>query len=81
MDTHTKVFESVATFDNSFVPQLAIAQSMLEDAGIDFIVVDENYRSSKTVQFTTASAISIELRVDSDRMDEALEIMNTVQTE
>lgn len=79
MNSNETDFETVAIFDNSFEPQLIVAKSMLEEAGITYVVVNENARSFKPMPFTTPLPISIELRVDIARKQEALEILESIE--
>lgn len=73
-------FETIATFNNSWEPQLAIAKSMLEQAGINYYVTNENFLSTEPL-LVTPSPLSIELRVDKKRVVEALQIIESLSAE
>ncbi len=70
-------FETIAVFNNSFEPQLAIAKSMLEEAEINYYLTNENFLSLDPVS-VPPTPISIELRVEQKRKNEALEIIQSI---
>lgn len=70
-------FVTIEYFNNSYEPRLAIAKSMLEEAGIDYYITNENYLSTEPL-LIPPTPISIELRVDRKKITEALEILKSI---
>jgi hypothetical protein len=77
MNSNENDFETVAVFNNSFEPQLVIAKSMLEQAGIRYYVTNENFMGIDPLT-VAPTAMSLELRVDKSKVDEALRIIESI---
>lgn len=77
MNTSENDFETVAVFNNSFEPQLVIAKSMLEQAGIKYYVTNENFMGIDPLS-VAPTPMSLELRVDKSKVGEALRILESI---
>lgn len=71
-------FETVASFDNAFDPQLLIVKSMLDEAGIGYYTVNEEFRALKPLPLMAPHALTIRLCVEKTRRDDALGILRAV---
>jgi hypothetical protein len=71
-------FETVASFDNAFDPQLLIVKSMLDEAGIRYYTVNEEFRALKPLPMMAPHALTIRLCVETARRDEALGMLRAI---
>lgn len=74
-----KKLVTLAVFTNAFDVKYMLLKGMLEEAGIGYVSVNENARTIKPMPFTTPSNLSIEIKVNQEDMEEALEILNSIE--
>jgi hypothetical protein len=74
-------FSSIGYFDKSFEPDLIIIKSMLEEAGIKYFVKNENRRSISPIIINVDSGVAMELYVDTNRLEEAKKIYQSIKRE
>lgn len=74
-------FITIAKFDNAFDVKLSIAKGLLEEAGIDYFVANEHYRAAKPAFAAISSDLMIELRVDAEKIDEAVALFDAIENE
>jgi hypothetical protein len=72
-------FDIVAIFSISYEPQLIIAKSMMDQAGIKYYLTNENYRNLEPL-LISPTPVSIELRVDKQKVSEALQILEAIDS-
>lgn len=70
---------TVAHFLNSFDINYNLFKDMLEEAGIDYIVVNENRRIAGGALVVSPTNVIIEIKVDEENAKEALEILQSIQ--
>lgn len=74
-----KKLVTIAHFMNSFDINYNLFKDMLEEAGIDYIVVNENRRIAGGALLVSPTNVIIEIKVDEDNAKEALEILQSIQ--
>ncbi len=70
---------TVAHFLNSFDIDYNLFKDMLEEAGIDYIVVNENRRIAGGALVASPTNVIIEVKVDEENAKEALDILNSIK--
>ncbi len=70
---------TVATFTTNFDMKYMLFREMLEEAGIEYMVVNEITSSIDGTFAGSPSNIGIEIRVLEDNVDEAVEIFNSIR--
>lgn len=70
---------TIAHFLNSFDINYNLFKDMLEEAGIDYIVVNENRRIAGGALVVSPTNVIIEIKVDEENAKEALEILQSIQ--
>jgi hypothetical protein len=74
-----KKLVTVASFMNSFDIQFNLFKDMLEEAGIGYIVVNENRRSVGGALVVSPTNVTIEIKVDEENAREAFEILQSIK--
>lgn len=69
---------TLAVFENVFDVRYNLLKDMLDEAGISYIAANENARSVKPMPFMTPTNISIDIKVYEDRLEEAMDILNSI---
>ena len=64
---------------NSFDINYNLYKDMLEEAGIDYIVVNENRRIAGGALVVSPTNVIIEIKVDEENVSEALEILRSIK--
>ena len=70
---------TVAHFLNSFDIDYNLFKDMLEEAGIDYIVVNENRRIAGGALVASPTNVIIEVKVDEENAKEAFDILNSIK--
>ena len=70
---------TVATFTSNFDMKYMLFKEMLDEAGIDFMLVNEITSTIDGTFRGSPSNIGIEIRVMEERFEEALEIFNSIK--
>jgi len=70
---------TVAHFMNSFDINFNLYKDMLEEAGIDYIVVNENRRIAGGALVVSPTNMVIEIKVDEENAREAFEILQSIK--
>ena len=70
---------TIAHFLNSFDIDFNIFKDMLEEAGIGYIVVNENNRIAKGALVVSPTNVTIEVKVDEENAQEAYEILQSIK--
>ena len=70
---------TIAHFLNSFDINFNLFKDMLEEAGIGYVVVNENNRAVKGALLVSPTNVTIEIKVDEENAKEALEILQSIQ--
>ncbi len=70
---------TVAHFLNSFDIDYNLFKDMLKEAGIDYIVVNENRRIAGGALVASPTNVIIEVKVDEENAKEALDILNSIK--
>lgn len=70
---------TIATFTSNFDMKYILFKEMLQEAGIDYILVNEITSTIDGTYTGSPSNIGIELRVMSEKADEALEILHSIK--
>ena len=70
---------TVATFTSNFDMKYMLFKEMLDEAGIDFMLVNEITSTIDGTFSGSPSNIGIEIRVMEERFEEALEIFNSIK--
>ena len=70
---------TVGHFLNSFDIDFNLFKDMLEEAGIDYIVVNENRRIAGGALVASPTNVTIEIKVDEENIKEALEILKSIR--
>jgi hypothetical protein len=70
---------TIGHFLNSFDIKFNLFKDMLEEAGIGYIVVNENARIVKGALLASPSNVTIEIKVDEENAREALEILQSIE--
>lgn len=69
---------TIATFLNSFDIQYNLFKDMLDEAGIGYIVVNENRRIAGGALVVSPTNVAIEIKVDEDNAQRAAEILESI---
>ncbi|AHW62007.1 Putative signal transducing protein [Draconibacterium orientale] len=70
---------TVATFTSNFDMKYMLFKEMLDEAGIDFMLVNEITSTIDGTFSGSPTNIGIEIRVMEDKFEEALEIYNSIK--
>ena len=70
---------TVAHFLNSFDIDYNLFKDMLEEAGIDYIVINENRRIAGGALVASPTNVIIEVKVDEENAKEALDILQSIK--
>ncbi|RIJ46223.1 hypothetical protein D1614_19825 [Maribellus luteus] len=70
---------TVATFTSNFDMKYILFKEMLDEAGIEYMLVNEITSTIDGIYKGSPSNIGIELRVMEENLEEALEILNSIQ--
>lgn len=70
---------TVATFTSNFDMKYILFKEMLEEAGIEYMLVNEITSTIDGIFRGSPTNIGIELRVMEENLEEALEILNSIQ--
>ena len=70
---------TVVTFTTNYDIKYSLFRQMLEEAGIDYIVVNENSSTLDGVLKFSPTSIGIEIRVLEENAAEALEIWRSIK--
>ncbi|WP_321998190.1 putative signal transducing protein [Draconibacterium orientale] len=70
---------TVATFTSNFDMKYMLFKEMLDEAGIDFMLVNEITSTIDGTFSGSPTNIGIEIRVLEDNFEEALEIYNSIK--
>nr|WP_319997448.1 DUF2007 domain-containing protein [uncultured Draconibacterium sp.] len=70
---------TVATFTSNFDMKYMLFKEMLDEAGIDFMLVNEITSTIDGPFSGSPSNIGIEIRVMEEKFEEALEIFNSIK--
>ena len=74
-----KKLVTIGHFLNSFDIKYNLFKDMLEQAGIGYIVVNENSRITKGALLASPANVTIEIKVDEENAKEAYEILQSIQ--
>lgn len=70
---------TISTFLNSFDIRYNLFKDMLEEAGIGYIVVNENRRIAGGALVVSPDNMAIEIKVDEENEAKALEILQSIK--
>lgn len=70
---------TVATFTSNFDMKYILFKEMLDEAGIEYMLVNEITSTIDGIFRGSPTNIGIELRVMEENLQEALEILNSIQ--
>lgn len=70
---------TITTFLNSFDIRYNLFKDMLEEAGIGYVVVNENKRSVGGALVVSPTNVAIEIKVDEENAQEAFEILQSIK--
>jgi hypothetical protein len=70
---------TIATFLNSFDIQYNLFKDMLKEAGIGYIVVNENRRIAGGALVVSPDNVAIEIKVDEENEAKALVILQSIK--
>jgi|PlaIllAssembly_1097288.scaffolds.fasta_scaffold3083507_2 hypothetical protein len=70
---------TITTFLNSFDIQYNLFKDMLDDAGIGYIVVNENRRIAGGALVVSPTNVAIEIKVDEENAARAAEILKSIK--
>lgn len=70
---------TISTFLNSFDIRYNLFKDMLEEAGIGYIVVNENRRIAGGALVVSPDNVAIEIKVDEENVAKALEILQSIK--
>lgn len=70
---------TVATFTSNFDMKYMLFKEMLDEAGIEYMLVNEITSTIDGTFSGSPSNIGIEIRVMEEKIDEALEIYNSIK--
>jgi len=70
---------TVAIFTSNFDMKYILFKEMLEEAGIEYMLVNEITSTIDGIFRGSPTNIGIELRVMEENLEEALEILNSIQ--
>ncbi|MCE4565690.1 DUF2007 domain-containing protein [Maribellus sp. CM-23] len=70
---------TVAIFTSNFDMKYILFKEMLDEAGIEYMLVNEITSTIDGIYKGSPSNIGIELRVMEENFEEALEILNSIQ--
>jgi len=70
---------SLAVFDTIFDIKFNLLKSMLDEAGIWYITSNENARSVKPPLSMIPTNVTIEIKVQKENFEEAVEILKSIQ--
>ena len=70
---------TLAEFDNIFDVKFNLLKDMLEEAGIEYLTSNENSRGIKPALSTIPTNISIEIKVFEEHLDQAVQIMKSIE--
>ena len=74
-----KKLVTVGHFLNSFDIDFNLFKDMLEEAGIDYIVVNENRRIAGGALVASPTNVTIEIKVDEENAQEAYRILQSIK--
>jgi hypothetical protein len=70
---------TITTFLNSFDIRYNLFKDMLKEAGIGYVVVNENKRSVGGALVVSPTNMAIEIKVDEENAQEAFEILHSIK--
>lgn len=70
---------TISTFLNSFDIRYNLFKDMLEEAGIGYIVVNENRRIAGGALVVSPDNVAIEIKVDEENVAKAFEILQSIK--
>jgi hypothetical protein len=70
---------TIATFLNSFDIQFNLFKDMLDEAGIGYVVVNENRRIAGGAMVVAPTNVAIEIKVDEENADKAAEVLQSIK--
>ncbi len=70
---------TISTFLNSFDIRYNLFKDMLEEAGIGYIIVNENRRIAGGALVVSPDNVAIEIKVDEENEAKALEILQSIK--
>lgn len=70
---------TIATFTSNFDMKYILFREMLEEAGIEYMVVNEITSTVDGIYAGSPSNIGIEIRVLEENAEEAVEILNSIK--
>lgn len=70
---------TIATFTSNFDVKYMLFKEMLDEAGIDFMLVNEITSTVDGIFSGSPTNIGIEIRVMEENVEEALEIYNSIK--
>ncbi len=70
---------TLAVFNNVFDVKYNLLKDMLEEAGIDYFINNENSRTIKPMPSMTPTNISIDVKVYESDAEKALEILRSIK--
>jgi len=74
-------FVTIAIFNSAFDIKLAMAKGLLEESGIEFYTTNENFRSVEPPIGLLPQNMCIELRVSTEKSEDALQVLKTILDE
>ena len=66
-------------FDNAFDVKFNLLKNMLDEAGIPYFINNENSRSMHPMPAMTPTNVSIDVKVYSDNLEDAIRILKSIQ--
>ncbi len=69
---------TLAVFDNAFDVKLNLLKNMLDQAGIAYFINNENSRSIHPMPAMTPTNVSIDVKVYSGKLEEAVSILKSI---
>ena len=69
---------TLAVFDNIFDVRYNLLKDMLDQAGIGYVTTNEKLRTVKPAIFMIPANVAIGIKVDAEKLDEAMEILNSI---
>ncbi len=70
---------TLAIFDNTFDVTFNLLKDMLDEAGINYVVNNENSRAVKPMPFMAPLNLSIDIKIYEDDLKEATAILKSIR--
>lgn len=70
---------TLAIFDTTFDVKFNLLKSMLEEAGIHYVSVNENMRGIEPFPMATPTNLAIEIRIAEEDMEVAGKILDSIE--